>query len=467
VAWFIVKAEVEPVDLDELQAAFDRLAERPVAWNDGKPLKETLLSLYKTEAEPGIEADVIYTFWVKHAICTDINCRREVPLFDDYIIARKTPTIRYHPDVTCRKCKKQFDWEIEVASLIADPAMMVKASRGSAGEGRPTQAWGYAPPPARKHGVVDVPCPHCGESGKFSAGKARRKKVALTVLLCPACEAVWQWRGELPEGEIQCPACRHLYDPRKGNVPEKGKFLCSCGNKDKIIESIRRLPKDQRLPVRPYAIQAYLPLDSSSGDDEDEQLSLLINEQQDARPGEDETPLDENPESDRRPARNGTPRPQTLLIPKNGKFFKRFSPSDQARLQQTECLWGSNRSNLPYPKSKIPVGYNTNQMIKHNYAYWHEMFFPRQLLALSTLLQGIMAESDEALRELLLCAFSGSLELNNQFVATCLSVRPQEAKPSRASSRSTLSSPRSRSRRITSLEYVISLWDLSSRKRPC
>jgi len=37
VAWFIVKTEVEPLDLKALEKAFDRLAERPVAWNDGKP----------------------------------------------------------------------------------------------------------------------------------------------------------------------------------------------------------------------------------------------------------------------------------------------------------------------------------------------------------------------------------------------------------------------------------------------
>jgi adenine-specific DNA methylase len=172
VAWFIVKTEVEPVDLDALEAAFQHLAERPVAWNGGKPLRESLLGLYKTEAEPGVEADIIYTFWVKHAICTDPNCRREVPLFDDYIIARKTPTVRYHADVTCPRCKKVYDWEIEVASLIGDPAMMVNASRGSAGEGRPTQAWSYTPPPTRKHEVVNVPCPHCGQPGQFSAGKA-------------------------------------------------------------------------------------------------------------------------------------------------------------------------------------------------------------------------------------------------------------------------------------------------------
>ena len=40
VAWFIVKTEVEPVEIEPLKEAFDRLAARPVAWNDGKPLPE-------------------------------------------------------------------------------------------------------------------------------------------------------------------------------------------------------------------------------------------------------------------------------------------------------------------------------------------------------------------------------------------------------------------------------------------
>ena len=260
VAWFIVKTEVEPVDLQALQEAFDRLAERPVAWNGGKPLRETLLDLYRTEVEPGIEADVIYTFWVKHAVCTAPTCGKEVPLFKDYVIARKTPSIRYNPDVTCPHCKKTFDWEIEVASLIAEPSLMVSAPRGSAGEGRPTQAWSYAPHPGEKI-RARVACPHCGvvDQPSRKQRKPAKKRVSLAVLFCPRCEAVWQWRGDLPDGELTCPACRHSYDPHKGNVPEKGKFLCRCGNKDKIIESIRRLPKDHRLPVRAYALQAYLP----------------------------------------------------------------------------------------------------------------------------------------------------------------------------------------------------------------
>src|SRR3989454_4534449 len=47
VAWFIVKTEVEPVDLDALQDAFERLANRPVTWS-GKSVRETLLEQYKT-----------------------------------------------------------------------------------------------------------------------------------------------------------------------------------------------------------------------------------------------------------------------------------------------------------------------------------------------------------------------------------------------------------------------------------
>jgi Adenine-specific DNA methylase containing a Zn-ribbon len=47
IAWFIVKTEVEPVKIEALKAAFERLAARPVAWNDNKPLRDTLLDLYR------------------------------------------------------------------------------------------------------------------------------------------------------------------------------------------------------------------------------------------------------------------------------------------------------------------------------------------------------------------------------------------------------------------------------------
>ena len=98
VAWFIVKTEIEPVDIEELKAAFKRLEQTKVEWS-GKPLKETLLDLYKTKCPAcGGEADIIYTFWVKSAICTSLDCQKQIPLYGDYIVSQKSPSIRYVPD---------------------------------------------------------------------------------------------------------------------------------------------------------------------------------------------------------------------------------------------------------------------------------------------------------------------------------------------------------------------------------
>jgi len=414
VAWFIVKAETEPVDLDNLKAAFDRLAARPVAWNDGRPLKDTLLNLYKTEVAEDVAADVIYTFWVKSAICTDPNCKREVPLFTDYILAQKSPRIRYHRDAICPTCRKTFDWEVELASLIAEPALMINSPRGSGGEGRPTTPWSYTaePPKPRGRGSMwqtDASCPHCRQIVRMRVPSARKSKksVALAVLFCPSCEAVWQWRGPLPEGEVICPSCRHNYHPRKGNVPEKGKFQCSCGQKDDIIASIRALPQDQRLPVRPYAVQAYLPLKLDEEQD-DGQASFFDYDDQDK--------VSHQHESDKAEL-SDVLKATGLLLPKNGKFFKRFTVSDLRRLQQAETLWRQWKHDLPYPKSTIPTGDKTKSgLLAHHFNHWHEMFASRQLLALSTLLQGLVAEEQQTLREMLLCAFSNTLEGNNLFV---------------------------------------------------
>ena len=194
---------------------------------------------------------------------------------------------------------------------------------------------------------------------------------------------------------MSCPACGHGYDPRAGNLPAKGTFECSCGNRDKIIESIRLLPRSRGLPVRPYAIQAYLEPDKS--DRERKPRESLFG--------------DAVAETMAR----YTTLPDGLLLPKNGKFFKRFSARDRAELQRAESLWTENKTGLPYPKSRIPKGAETTRLLEHHYGCWHDMFSPRQLLALATLLEGIMAEKDGKLQEMLLCAFSSTLEANNLF----------------------------------------------------
>ena len=340
VAWFIVKTEVEPVDIEALKEAFKRLANRPTS--SGKTVKEELLSHYKTRCpccnngNPGITsngagADIIYTFWVKSAICTNPLCKKEVPLFSDYIIAQKNPSIRYYQDISCPKCKKTFDWEVEPASLVGEGRLVIKGPE-SAGIGRSNKRWAYSPKPP-------VICPWCEQSvtpgpslpdaktQPVAKNKLARKKVPLNILYCPNCAEVWQIRGSIEE-EVTCPTCHKGYDPYKGNVPykgdvlEKGKFLCpDCGTKDSIINSIRKLPKEELLPIHPYAMEGYCSICAGDEEEDEDDEKNLFNSGLGIPLGEcakkvvllenDSQPLKEH---DCRISKN------------NGKFFKKISP---------------------------------------------------------------------------------------------------------------------------------------------
>ncbi len=398
VAWFIVKTEVEPVDLGGLRAAFDRLAHRNVAWS-GKSVRETLLELYKTCCPccRSADADIIYTFWVKSAVCTNpaSPCEKKtlIPLFSDYLITQKSPSIRYWRDVSCPRCQKTFDWEVEPATLIAEPELMVTSPAYSAGVGRTTARWAYS------HNSK-VCCPWCKEevTARPAGGRLERKKVPLTVLLCPHCASVWQWRGELPDA-VSCPVCHRAYNPKSGNVPEKGKFICpACGTRDAIIQSIRRLPEDQLFPTDPYAIQGYCAkCGGEAGEGDEEEESDLLGHR------------------GKRATDRATSDHQCLLTKNNGKFCTRIGSADLALYQDACARWEQEKAHLPYPKSEIPDGQETRRLLEHHYHYWHQMFNPRQLLCLSTLLSAIADEPDQTLKEMLLSALLGTLNNSNVF----------------------------------------------------
>ena len=408
VAWFIVRTEVEQVDIDRLKDAFKRLEERKT--HTGKTVKEELLSHYKTECpccgagsdvplnkggSRGLSsdnsdakeyADIIYTFWVKSAICTNPNCKQEVTLFSNYIIAQKTPTIRYFSEYECTHCKKVFDMDIESASLIAEKTLTVYNSKDASGELRSHKRWALWDSMTNR-----AICPWCSKENvvtEVKLLKKEKKKVILTVLLCPHCYAVWQYRGTLPE-EVSCPICKKDYSPNKGNVTEKGSFVCqSCGTKDKIINSIRKQPQEQLLPTRPYAIEGYCP--ECAGETFEKNL------------------FHETTKSRRLTH-------SCMINKNNGKFFKRINPSDLKRYQDAEKRWEKEREILPYPKSVIPNGQETHRLLEHHYIYWHQMFNPRQLLCLSTLLKAIGEEEDQIIKEMLLTAFYQVLRNQNMF----------------------------------------------------
>jgi len=397
IAWFIVKTEVEPIDIDELKQAFERLSNTIVKWS-GKPLKETLLELYKTECPccGSKDADIIYTFWVKSAPCTTVTCNHNTLLFSDYIIVKKIPTIRYYEDCKCPKCKNKFDIEIEPASLIGNKDLMTNASKYSAGIGRAGAKWAFLEDEKK------IKCPWCNEN-VFPPinGKKKRKKVPINVLFCPYCEEVWQYRGELiQDDEVICPSCKKEYNPFVGNVPSSGKFICrgSCnGNLDSIINSIRKLPPEKGLPIQPYAIEGYCK--KCSGND----LSYIKKKNSFFEFDNNDNIVSDSPTN------------YSILRKNNGKFFRRFSATDLYKYNQAKDIWEKEKKQLPYPKSKIPSGFNTNQMLKHNFHYWYQMFNERQLLSLSTLLDTIGKEKSQVLQDMLLSAFFSAIETSNLF----------------------------------------------------
>ncbi len=403
VAWFIVKTETTPVDVDVLQRAFDDLANRTVPWS-GKTVKQTLLDLYKTTCPccGNADADIIYAFWAKSAICTDPTCRKQVRLVSDYVVAAKQPSIRYVQDVTCPKCSKTFDWEIEPASLIAESSLTVVNNTDGAGVGRGNKRWAFS-------AEEPVDCPWCSASVKprLSHGRARavRKKVPLTVLFCPHCQVVWQYRGTVPD-RVSCPTCMQAYEPAKGNVLENGKFVCPhCGKKDAILNSIRSLPSDDLLPTSMYAIQGYCPT-CGNGDEngEDDKESTV------------ETDLWATAVVSRTASKPDAGESHRCRLAKSGgKFFKRIAPADLDLYAHASGTWEQHKGHLSHPKSEIPDGQETHRLLEHHYRRWHQLFGPRQLLAASTVLRGIEQESCAPVRDLLLCAFSNMLEANNVF----------------------------------------------------
>lgn len=400
VAWFIVKTEVEPVDVDQLKQSFDELANRIVPWS-GKPLKQTLLDLYRTTCPccGSPDADIIYTFWVKSAICTNPTCHKPVPLFTDFIVGAKQPSIRYHQDVVCSKCSKTFDWEIEPASLIAESSLTVVNNLDGAGVGRGNKRWAFSP-------REPVDCPWCNQPTKPMLGRGRarplRKKVSLTVLLCPHCQSIWQYRGGLAD-QVNCPSCQYQYSPSNGNV-DRGKFVCpACGTKGGVIESARSQEPGCPLPMNMYAIRGYCAAcDKAAASALQQDNQLVLPEMGDTQGARAQHVA---------PARH-----RCLLEVASGVFFKRIHPDDLERVRAASDIWSKHQDILPHPKGPIPRGEKTKtHLLGHNYLRWSQLFNDRQLVCLSTILASIRDFPDHPARYFMLSNFQMLLERNSLF----------------------------------------------------
>ena len=177
VAWFVVKKSIEPVDLEDLDAAFQRL-EAEVA--------PGILKFYRTPCPHGDHlADVMYVFWIKTVRCS--SCGQKTRLFNSFRLATRTFTLP--------------DGKREKRDAVACPACygVHWVDTGSEWVACPDCGHGFAPHKGFSGGGKFI-CEHCGQQDKTvewvrRTGKALGYEMFAIEYYCPTCEEVYVAQG--------------------------------------------------------------------------------------------------------------------------------------------------------------------------------------------------------------------------------------------------------------------------------
>lgn len=141
VAWFVVKKEVEPVELSDLDEAYEALKNQ---------VGEEIQEYYKTECPHCDEhADVMYSFWVNQLPCR--NCGEDVSLFKDYRLANARSSKDSYHNVICPDCWNVF----ETDDYSTDTTC-------------PECEFEYVPKDAGNVSRGSYTCPHCDECPEMS-----------------------------------------------------------------------------------------------------------------------------------------------------------------------------------------------------------------------------------------------------------------------------------------------------------
>jgi putative DNA methylase len=435
VAWFVVKNEITPVDVDELKRLLAEIEaevkpyvmpyfacdgpggekgtwfkKQGEAWESLPPDFDIFSVPWQDRPQYRYEGpEIIYTFWAKHGPCSAHGCGHRTPLMTTPVIAIKELTVPAWLDHECSGCGEKFDIERYHARMAPDAPLCVAGTE-------------------RAYVVLDergaYTCPHCGKEFADRAalttgtsvelgGKADKKKISLTLLMHPqwlaGCaatdeegrpfggsatddvESTARWyreraktlrllevRGTLPE-KVRCPetGVEFFTDRRGGNVPGNGKFRCaepSCGRQQDSLDSIKTINKTG--PKTPFVIQGYSSARDESGN------------------------------------------------PYGGRFFSaaKVTNSYELAISEWEDRKNSDLSSF-WPRSELPFGFMTHMnnggVPNHGYTHWWKMFNSVQMLIHAQFLKSIQKwlqkGQHEAEAEAVLGAFQQNLRNQNLF----------------------------------------------------
>ena len=92
--------------------------------------------------------------------------------------------------------------------------------------------------------------------------------------------------------------------------------------------------------------------------------------------------------------------------PGQWKVFQTLHGIRHAAVATGRSALGKIQDMLPYPKSAIPPGAETNRLLEHHYKNWADMFAPRQLLALEhAVARHHGGGGSDAQRDAVMCVF--------------------------------------------------------------
>jgi len=209
VAWFIVKKSIEPMDLELLDAAFERLKEE---------VAPDILKYYRTPCPSPLSspssfgrgeggqgggerahlADIMYVFWVKKVQCT--NCGRNTRLFSSFRLATK----KGKDTVVCPHCYWVGEVEAGTPAVVCpDCGREFHPREGWAGRGKFT-------------------CEHCGHVDQTvewvrRTGRAPEHEMFALEYWCPRHGRGYKG-AEQGDRELYRKACRE-FEKEKANLP--------------------------------------------------------------------------------------------------------------------------------------------------------------------------------------------------------------------------------------------------------
>jgi putative DNA methylase len=206
--------------------------------------------------------------------------------------------------------------------------------------------------------VKQVSCGACGSPSDLHLSSVIMADMATKgagLVDCPSCGHPW-WVPAV-RCEVECPECKRCFIPAERRTKNTHYRCDACGHSDRILSAI----------------------------------------------GTSETPPIHRMRS------------LTVWCDACGKRHQKPSADDVVKYEAVALEVTERFEELRIPLEAIPSGFNTNQMRKYGYRYWHQMFNARQLKGLDMLFDAICRVEDAPSREMLTLLASAALEFNSMF----------------------------------------------------